>query len=162
MSRFLLCLAAAAGLAVPADLASLRTVYLLPMSNGLDQYLANKLTADSLFEVVTDPKLADAVFTDNIGSGFERRLEELLPSEEKLEERKAKEQEGPKAGSGFQVPQSTWSRGRGNVFLVDLKTRRVVWSVYERPKQTTPDELDKTSGRIALSLKKAHSPNPSK
>ena len=35
-------------------------MYLLPMPNGLDQYLANRLTKVAFFQVVTDPKTADA------------------------------------------------------------------------------------------------------
>ena len=57
----------------------MHTVYLLKMSSGLDQYLANRLTADHVFQVVTDPKLADAVFTDQIGEGFQMKLDEIVP-----------------------------------------------------------------------------------
>ena len=39
-------------------------------ARGLDQYLANRLTDDHIFQVVTDPKQADAVFTDRIGEAF--------------------------------------------------------------------------------------------
>jgi hypothetical protein len=57
-----------------AELSSVHTVYLLPMGSALDQYLANRLTSEHVFQVVTDPKLADAVFTDRIGSAFEEKL----------------------------------------------------------------------------------------
>src|ERR1035441_10657050 len=65
-----------------AELTDVHTVYLLRMSKGLDQYLANRLTADKVFRIVTDPKLADAVFTDQIGEGIEAKLEELFPPPE--------------------------------------------------------------------------------
>src|SRR5690242_4609026 len=39
---------------------------------------------------------------------------------------------------------SSWARGRGNFFLVDRQSRSVIWSIYERPKNSTPDELAKT------------------
>ena len=38
-----------------ADLGEFKTVYILPMSNGLDQFLAIKLTSGSVMQVVTDP-----------------------------------------------------------------------------------------------------------
>ena len=62
-----------------ADLAGVRTVYVLPMSRGMDQYLANRLANERLFTVVTDPKLADAVLTDHIGESFESQMEALFP-----------------------------------------------------------------------------------
>jgi hypothetical protein len=59
------------GCAGAADLAGVHKVYVLPMARGLDQYLANRLTTEHVFQVVTDPKTADAVLTDRIGEGFE-------------------------------------------------------------------------------------------
>jgi hypothetical protein len=47
------------------NLSGVHSVYLLPMSRALDPYLANRLTNQRVFQVVTDSKLADAVvFTD--------------------------------------------------------------------------------------------------
>jgi hypothetical protein len=153
--------------AANADLAQVQSVYLLPMGSGLDQYIADRLTADHIFHVVTDPKRADAVFTDQIGTAFERRLTELYPpeplpepekSKDKVSEESKKESEsgpvGEKLGERTAVPTSTFSRGKGNVFLVDLKSRRVIWSVYERPKRTVPDELHRVSARIVNALKR--------
>jgi hypothetical protein len=40
------------------------------------------------------------------------------------------------------------------VFVVDRKTRRVVWSVYEPPKDFSSQELDRTAGRIAAAMGK--------
>jgi hypothetical protein len=48
------------------------------MSRGLDQYLANRLTNRRVFQVVTDSKLAEAVFTDRLGSAFEKKLADLF------------------------------------------------------------------------------------
>ncbi len=171
-----------------AGLRQVQSVYLLPMGYGLDQYLANRLTAEGVFEVVTDPKRADAVLTDQLGVGFERRFDELFPreapappppaadtaskddkpkSDAKKEELKKEE---PKKESdadmsarlkhSSQLPISTFSRGKGNIFLVDVKSRGVVWSLYERPKKILPDELDRTSGRIVQRLKKDLSGKP--
>ena len=61
------------------ELPNVKTVYMMQMSNGLDQYLANQLTKRGIFEVVTDPDIADAVFTDRIGTGFEQKWTELYP-----------------------------------------------------------------------------------
>ena len=152
-------------LADRAGLTQVQTVYLMPMGYGLDQYLANRLTGESVFRVVTDPKQADAVLTDQLGAGFERRFEELFRRPEPVVQhaqpppaKKEKEMDAEaiaqlKLTSG-QPPISSFSRGKGNVFLVDIKTRQVLWSLYERPKKVLPDELDRTSGRIVLRLKK--------
>ena len=82
MKRLAFLFSCSAALACAADLATVHTVYLLKMSKGLDQYLANRLTGEHVFQVVTDPKFADAVFTDQIGEGFQTKLEELFPSPE--------------------------------------------------------------------------------
>ena len=60
-----------------AGLDDVKTVYLLPMSNGLDQYLAQQLTAGAVLQVVTDPQKADAVLTDHLGATFEQSLADL-------------------------------------------------------------------------------------
>ena len=88
----------AAGTSVPLGaerpgLRQVQTVYLMPMGYGLDQYLANRLTAEGVFEVVTDPKRADAVLTDQLGVGFERRFDELYPREKPPPPPEAGEQE---------------------------------------------------------------------
>lgn len=140
----------------------IQTIYLLSMGNQLDQYLAKELTMEQVYEVVTDPKRADAVLTDQIGLAFERRLEDLYPAPKPVEEKKAeaeareaKDEKAPKAPmiTSSAPPPSTFSRGKGNIFLVDLKSRRVVWSTYQRPKRTTPDALEATSRRIVARLK---------
>src|SRR5260370_42250918 len=43
-------------------------------------------------------------------------------------------------------------RGRGNFFIVDRKSRNVLWSVYERPKDSSPGELSRTAERIVKRL----------
>src|ERR1035438_6634619 len=82
MKRIALLFSCSAVLLSAADLATVHTVYLLKMSKGLDQFLANRLIADHVFHIVTDPKLADAVFTDQIGEGFQVKLEEFSPTPE--------------------------------------------------------------------------------
>src|SRR5882762_6371235 len=101
-----------------AGVAEVHSVYLLPMSGGLDQYLANRLSG--VFRVVTDPKLADAVFTDRLGEPFEQKLAALYPSDA-TEETEKDDKDGKK---NAQSP--SFGRGKGTIFLVDLKTRAVV------------------------------------
>src|SRR5215212_10130655 len=97
-----------------ADISQVQSVYLLPMSGGLDQYLANRLTG--VFRVVTDRKLADAVFTDQLGESFERKLAELYPPPDK-------DDDGDKDKDDKAAPHaSNFGRGRGAIFLVDLKS----------------------------------------
>ena len=58
----LLCAAAAAAQPGPPA-AGARSVYLLPMGHGLEQFLANHLASSGAFQVVTDPALADDLKT---------------------------------------------------------------------------------------------------
>ena len=68
--------------------------------------------------MVTDPKLADAVFTDQLGAGFEQKLDELYPPPVDKDSGKADKNDKP-------APHiSTFGRGKGTIFLVDLKSRR--------------------------------------
>jgi hypothetical protein len=124
--------------------AEVRTVYLMPMGSGLDQYLANQLTAAGAYEVVTDPKRADAVFTDHLGESFEQKLAELLAPPKEEDEK----------GDDKVVHLSTFSRGKNTIFLVDVKNKSVLWSAYEKPKNSSPDELNRTATRIVQRLKK--------
>ena len=168
---------------VAAQLNTIQTVYLLPMGNGLDQYIANRLTAAGVLQVVTDPLKADAIFTDRLGEAFEARFTELYitPEEErkkaeekkaKAEEKKAREKEKKDKGkekdeekssdeqddSGKLIDKSpvrasSFSRGKGTLFLVERKSRDVVWSIYEQPRSSTPKELDRVAGRVVDRLK---------
>jgi hypothetical protein len=148
-AAFLLCVIAlgSALLCYGADSSGVQTVYLLPMANGLDQYVANRLAASGVFHVTTDPKKADAIFTDKLGEAFEQRLDSLLlpPVEKPSKDSKVEERAAPRV--------SSFSRSKGTVFLVDTATRAVLWSVYEPPKSTTPAELDRTAQRIVGALK---------
>jgi hypothetical protein len=144
-----------------AELSQVQLVYLLPMGNGMDQYIANQLTRQGVFQVVTDHQRADALFTDQIGAPFEQRLEDLYPpplKEEKPETKEGSEAKTNETAIKQEEPvthYSTFGRGKGNFFLVDRKSRRVIWSIYERPKDTTPKNLDRTAERIVSQLKKA-------
>ena len=62
-----------------AGLPGVKSVYLLPMASGMDQYLASQLIREGVLHVVTDPAKADAVITDRLGASFEASLKELYP-----------------------------------------------------------------------------------
>jgi hypothetical protein len=134
-------------------LGQVQKVYLMAMSSGYDQYLANQLTSQGVYEVVTDPKLADAVLTESLGSVFETRLAELVapPPEPKA---KKTDEEILAGASGNSTPMRTsaFSRGRGNLFLVDVKSHSVVWSTYLLPKDRSANQLDKASRRVITDL----------
>jgi len=138
-----------------AGLGDIKAVYLLPMSNGLDQYLAQQLTAEAVLQVVTDPQKADAVLTDHLGETFEQSLADLYETKLKADDKdkaddSAEDKGAPRARSGMQG-----KRGRGTIFLVNRRTHDVLWSVYELPKDTRPGGLRHSAGKISDQLGKA-------
>lgn len=126
-------------------LSEVKRLYLMPMGSAMDQYLANRLTATGRFVVVTDPQQADAVMTDRIGQSLKDQWLELYPVEDTM-----KKDDGEPPVGRF----AATARGRGNFFLLDRESRAVLWSIYERPQNNTPDELDRIAGRIAGALVK--------
>ena len=153
--RFLTGLLVSAVCVLAADapkpgLQQIHNVYLLPMGSSLDQYLANRLTATGLFQVVTDPQKADALFTDQLGAGFEQKYEELYPSA-KPETDKSEDSMTDALGKPMQRFGS-FSRGRGTVFLVDRAGKTVVWSMYREVKSSRPDDTNRRADDIAKKL----------
>jgi hypothetical protein len=169
-------LAVVAFAGVNPQLHQVKRVYILAMGSGMDQFLANQFTKAGLFEVVTDPKVADAIITDNVGEPFQKKLDDLYPPPPQP---KAPEATKPAADSGTTVDvgnsapdakaekkdgldgvdfsgggsrSSSFGRSKGNVFVVDRNSRVVLWSVYERPKNSTPGELTKTAARVVKHL----------
>ncbi len=130
-----------------AELGNVRTVYLLPMANGFDQHLAHHLADAGVFQVVVDPRKADAVFTDKLGEGLQTRLNEMLAEPGAKKEGSAKEAAWEPAT--FQP----LGHGKGNLFLVEMAGRTVVWSVFEPPRDTTAKELDRAAKRVVSRLK---------
>jgi hypothetical protein len=153
------------------------------MSRGLDQYLANRLTNEHTFQVVTDPKLADAVFTDHIGESFQSQMEALYPPPpppekpakpemKDKETKEGKDKKDPKSddakGPGLLTDtvnklsnpalSSGFGRAKGTIFLVDAKSHQVVWSVFDPPKGTTENDLDRTASDIVSRIKKELNP----
>ena len=148
---------------VNPELKQINTVYILAMSGGMDQFLANRITASRVFQVVTDPKKADAIITDRVGESFETKLNELYPPPAPLAPPPPPADETKKAAgddrkNGFDLGAgalrvNSGSRGKGNIFIVDRKSRDVLWSIFEPPKDSTPGELSKTAEKIVKRLK---------
>lgn len=148
------------------ELPNVKTVYMMQMTNGLDQYLANQLTKRGVFEVVTDPNIADAVFTDRIGTAFEQKWEELYPPppppkevEEENDTKDGKEsvQKGktPETIENSVAPAvhtNSFGKGRGNVFLVSRKTRAIIWSHYAIPKDGRSTSMNSLADKVINQL----------
>jgi len=176
MKRMKLLLLFLGSLACAADLAGVHKVYVMPMPRGMDQYLANRLAGEHVFEVVTDPKLADAVFTDRLGQGFESQLEDFSPTPKSPEpapkspEPTAKPADGgagsAAAGFGGETVNkltnpglnSSFGRAHGTVFLVDARSRAVVWSTFDPPKGVSGKELNRTASDIVGRIKRDLNP----
>ncbi len=198
MKRLAILVLSAAAVASAAGLSAVHNVYLLKMPKGFDQYLANRLTNDGIFQVVTDPKLADAILTDQIGEGFQAKLDELFPPPDEAKpaaeatdksdktpapaksgtaDKPAKPAKGDKAkmdmaaaGDDSSDPlgmltdtvnklkdpsvNSTFGRAKGMLFIVDAKSKQVLWSAYALPKNTSSKELDRTASGIVSRIKR--------
>ncbi len=125
-----------------------RTVYVLPMANGLDQYLAQRLSSDHVMKVVADPKIADVVLTDRLGEAFEQKLAEIRTADAKKDD---KDKDDTRTHAAFRS-----SKGKGTIFLVDAKSREVLWSDYEKvPASSSSDTLNREAERIAKKLQTA-------
>jgi hypothetical protein len=171
--------------AAAAELTGARAVYLMPMGHGFDQFIANRLTRMHVLQVVTDPAKADAVLTDEVGMPLEERLKDLYPpppdpqakeaAAEKAAAKAAAKEKTDKPGTGAApAPPSLLGdpvnkaekggsmgvsgRGHGTVFLVDVKSRQVLWSFFDKPKNSNPHELDHTAERVVKQLKEDLSP----
>jgi hypothetical protein len=153
-----------------------KTVYLMPMGHGLDQYLANQIAQHRLFDVVTDPLLADAIVSDRIGQSFEQAFADLYPpppppeneeektNEDKKDEKTAKAEKAAEDKTSSTIgaalaeapdtpPRlSSFARGRGNVFIIDRKSKRVLWSEFRPPKNSQPAEVHRTANKIVDQL----------
>lgn len=141
--------------ALLAQPAGLHQVYVLPMAGGLDQYLADWLTREKIMQVVTDPKTADLVMTDRLGEAFEQKLAQIRPPEAKPDEKKDQKSDSKSAGGGSptDTPHAFRSaNSRGTIFLVDIKSRQVVWSDHEKPPAVSDASLSREAGRIAKKL----------
>ncbi len=181
-------LAVAATVPPSPELLHIKTVYILPMRLGFDQYLANQLSQSGLLHVVTDPKKADGILTDHLGEAFEARLDEINPPpkppappaaeakaaatkttsstdaadgepETKATTKKAKATATDAAVTDSNPPlRGSFSSGRGNVFLVDKTTRVVLWSTFEQLESAQPGYLTHVAEYVVKDLKHALQP----
>jgi hypothetical protein len=135
------------------ELAEIKTVYLLPMSYSLDQFLAIRLTKGGVVQVVTDPKKADAILSDHIGTSLEEKMNTLYGEQKAVVAVDDKDKDKDKTAYG-NAPMAGGTRSKGAVFLVDRKTRNVLWSDYVRPKSAQPDELSHVADKIAGQFEK--------
>ena len=132
------------------------SVYVMPMSQGMDQFLANRLAAEHAFQVVSELKLADAVLTDRIGASLNASLDALAPKPAPVEDKDKDAKKGLVVQNTLDNPSlsATFGRGKGTFFLVDAKSRQVLWSTYDPPKSGIAKELDRTAADIVNRLKK--------
>jgi hypothetical protein len=152
----LVAIAASLPAAVNPQLKQVTTVYILSMRSGMDQFLANQLTASGIFQVVTDPQKADAILTDRVGESFESKLKDLYPPPAPPKPDKDAKDDKKKDKDDSDTPVARVSGaigGKGTFFLVDRKSRTVLWSIYERPKDSSPHELSKTAEKVVRRLK---------
>jgi hypothetical protein len=118
-----------------------RSVYILPMAGGLDQFLAGQLTRDHVMQVVADPKTANVVLTDRLGEAFERRLVKIHPRDED-------DDSDSEVHPGFRS-----SATPGTIFLVDMQSRQVLWSDFEKPSRSNSQgTLNRRAARIVKKL----------
>jgi hypothetical protein len=170
-------LAAASVLAsVNPQLREVKRVYILAMTSSMDQFLASQLAKAGIFEVVTDPKKADAIITDRVGESFENKLDDLYPPPTPPKPAAKPGVDAPPDTAKTDTPKTdtpkiltrsdalagvdltgaphptTMGRSKGNIFIVSRGTRSVLWSIYEPPKNNTSRELTKTAERVVKHL----------
>ena len=166
------------------ELKQVRTVYILPMRGGMDQYLANHITREGLFEIVTDPQKASAIMTDHLGESFERKMDDLYPPPKPVKAAKDKADKSDKSKADVQADTdkkddkssesndssadtsvwqqpSSFGRGKGTIFLVDRQSRAVIWSTYDLPRDTRAPTLNKNADQIVRRLKRDLTPKSS-
>jgi hypothetical protein len=124
------------------------------MSGGLDQYLASELSSEGIYSITTDPKKADAVLTDHLGPRFVTEWEELRAAPATPAPSDATASSSGLGKSTDRPRTSSWSRGRGNVFLVDAKSGLVLWSFTRMPKSQSPKAMVTQAEKIVDRLEK--------
>ena len=154
---------------VNPQLREVKRVYILAMSASMDQFLASQLVKAGIFEVVTDPKKADAIITDRVGESFENKLDDLYPPPAPPKPAANSTSDAPKSDAAKSARDlnsdklagvdltggarpTTMGHGKGNIFIVSRGSRSVLWSIYEPPKNNTSRELTKTAERVVKHL----------
>lgn len=119
------------------------------MAGGFEQLLASRIVAGHVYQVVSDPKLADAVFTDSISDSFLYKLDHIQTPPPP-----ANNSGSASAMTAHTEAPHTFaaSHGRGTLFLVDAKSKQVIWSIYQKPKDYSSGTLNKTAIKIVEQL----------
>ena len=118
-----------------------------------------QITQEGVFQVVVDPRLADAVLTDRIDNKFLAGMNELfpLPKPEQADDSAKQEAEEPDPDTLYrpqQPPNRSTARSKGTLFLVDVKSRQVLWSTYLKEFYPSPNQLHKQARNVVARLKK--------
>ena len=106
------------------NLAHVKTIYVVPMKGGMNHYVTNELVQWGRFQVTLDPHQADALLSDTTKVD----ISAIMTDPKKL--------------------QKTVST-RGTLFLIDLKTEKVIWTVYKKPYEPYILGGDKSSPELA-------------
>lgn len=143
-----------AAFGAPADAGP---VYFWPMAGALDQYLAEQFQSNGVYAVTVDPKLARTVMTDRIDAVFLGALDELfpLPGGEPSEDAEQKSDDSLEGDFRMERPKNRpVARSQGTLFLVDIKTRKVLWSTYLKEYNRNPNALNKQAREVVARLQK--------
>jgi hypothetical protein len=126
-----------------------RTVYILPMANGLDRYIASRLTRSGVLRVVLDPERAYTVLTDRADEAFWAWSVACYGKAH-----------GPymSCSNDFaysKLAHARWGDNRGTVFLVEPRGGLVLWSAYDPTQSTSPGALNDIAEGVAKRLAKS-------
>lgn len=118
-----------------------------PFEKKLDAlYGSTKKMEEKKKDEVVTTDADDSDVTDKAAADAEAKSKADADAKKKAKD-KADAQNEPFTRAG------SFGRGKGTFFLVDRRTRNVIWSVYEKPKSTSADELNKTAERVVNQLK---------
>jgi len=126
-----------------------RTVYIVPMANGLNSHIASRLTSSGVVWVVLEPESAEAVLTD--------RVDEAFWAWSTMHYKAAGKNSNVALRDDDPLRFEHLSRGpyRGTLFLVDPRNGLVLWSMYVPTPNTASNALDLAAAHVAASLKKS-------
>lgn len=165
ITRVLFVLFVLVPVSLPADdLRDIRSIYTWPMTKSFDQYLAQQITSEGVFDVVVDPKLAGAILTDRIDAPFLSAMDELFPlpkdksqtvSNSGNEESAATGKSIESGGTMKRPANRVLGRPRGTLFLVDVSSRKVLWSTYLKEYEATPNKLNQMASGVVKRVKEA-------
>src|SRR5581483_7941475 len=117
---------------------------------GLDQCLAEPLASQGPFAVVVEPRQAEAVFSERVDPALAESLNliyaPLNPPEKPKKDANTPQSDPP--------PRRAPASARGNMFLIDVASRQVIWSTYLKLEDRSPHGLHRAAQDIVKRLKK--------